>query len=69
MYFKLIMITLWTVSNCVNDSIRLINGTSSNNGVVEICLDGVWGSIISYSWNNIDASVVCRELGQPWESK
>ena len=64
------MFILWTVSsNCVNDSIRLTNGSSSNNGVVEICLDGVWGSITSYLWNNIDAIVVCRELGQPWESK
>ena len=69
MKFNLIMFILWTVSNCVTGSIRLIYGSSSNNGIVEICHDGVWGSITSSSWNSIDASVVCRELGQPWESK
>ena len=54
----------------MNGSIRLIQGSSLYNGIVEICNDGVWGSIrIHKNWGNIESRVVCRELGLPWESK
>ena len=60
-------------NNCVNGSIRLTGGTVRSEGVVEICLDGVWGTIahddfysfLSYSF----ARVVCRQLGFTWECK
>ena len=53
----------------MNGSIRLIQGNSLYNGIVEICHDGVWGGITYHRWDNNDAIVVCRELGLPWESK
>ena len=37
--------------------------------MVEICLDGVWGTVTSSSWNTPDAEVVCRQLGYPWDCK
>ncbi len=33
------------------------------SGEVQICLDGEYGSVCDISWDNRDASVVCRELG------
>ncbi len=36
---------------------------------MEVCKDGVWGSITSSGWENRDARVACRQLGLPWESK
>ena len=56
-------------SDCLNGSIRLVRASSANDGVVEICVDGVWGSITPSGWDYREAQVVCRQLGLPWESK
>ena len=37
-----------------------------SEGIVEVCLNGVWGNIHS-GWNTPDAEVVCRQLGLSWE--
>ncbi|KAJ8312357.1 hypothetical protein KUTeg_009730 [Tegillarca granosa] len=47
--------------NIVN--VRLVNGTASNKGRVEIFHNGQWGTICDDSWNNNDAHVVCKMLG------
>ena len=54
---------------CNDGSIRLNNGTSSNNGIVQVCHENLWGNIASSYWNRSAAEVVCRQLGLPWECK
>ena len=51
------------IENCVDGSIRLTGG-STREGVVEICLDHVWGTIAYDRFFNL-AKVVCRQLGFP----
>ena len=43
--------------------IRLANGTSFNEGRVEIKYNGRWGTICDNVWAISDVTVVCRQLG------
>ena len=53
-------------TGCTNDTIRLVGGQSSNEGRVEICINGVWGTVCDDNWDKYDARVVCRQLGLPY---
>ena len=42
--------------------VRLVNGTGSYEGRVEICRSGVWKTVCDYDWDGNDARVVCAQL-------
>ena len=52
-------------ADCANGDIRLVNGTTLYEGRVEICYDGVWGSVCdsTSSWDYSGAAIVCLQLG------
>jgi len=49
--------------NCTNGTVHLVDGPVENAGRVEVCINGVWGTVCHNGWNNNDARVVCRQLG------
>ena len=52
-----------TTDNCTHGDIRLLNGTVPSEGRVEVCIEGIWGTVADDFWDNRDARVVCGQLG------
>ncbi len=41
----------------------LLEGSTALEGRVQICKNGIWGTVCSTAWTFVDAKVVCRQLG------
>lgn len=54
---------------CDNGAVRLAGGETPNEGRVEICVNNQFGTICDDSWDNLDAAVICGQLGFSRASK
>ena len=54
------------IALCESGTIRLVSESNSyfrSYGRVEICINEAWSTICDQYWDNIDASIVCHQLG------
>ena len=49
--------------DCEDGDVRLVGGTTKNEGTVEVCFDNLWGLIEEAKWSDKDAEIVCKQLG------
>ena len=49
---------------CRNGNVRLsaTGSLSQSDGTVEVCVEGSWWMICHTDWDEMDASVICRQL-------
>lgn len=50
------------VTGCTNGDIRLVNGSSTTEGTVEVCSYNTWGLVADGGWGPQEAQVTCRQL-------
>ena len=56
-------------SNCTDYDIRLSEKSSMNRGIVQMCLNGVWGTICSGGLDYGAPQLMCSQLGFPGPGK
>ena len=57
-----INISVNSTLNCTYGDVRLIGGSIEYEGRLEVCINGVWGTVCYNGWGNIDATVVCNRI-------
>ena len=64
---RLLEIPLHVANNCTNGAVRLVNGTTSNEGRAEYCYEGDWVPFCGMSSRT--ASHICSQLGYNYTCK
>ena len=63
MFINMCMCVCLEPEGCIEGSVRLSGGDIEQEGIPEVCVNGVWGSICDNGWSSLDGRVVCKQLG------
>ena len=58
-----------TFNACVDGAVRLVGGSNPLEGRVEVCINRAWGTVCDNGFSSEDATVVCNQLGLPYNGK
>lgn len=47
---------------CEDQTLRLVDGVDGTNGILEVCVDGLWGSVCAQSFSAQNAQTACGML-------
>ena len=50
-------------SNCTTGEMRLVGNDNGNEGRLEVCVNGAWGTVCSDKFDLLDVAVACEALG------
>ena len=68
-FLKPIFVFLFTIDvtaepvNCETGDIHLVNGSLESEGRLEVCVNQLWGTVCSRSWDYRETRVACKQLG------